>query len=169
MSRVLSSDALRFMFSEESEVYPILLVTLSGSDLSSNILISSDPTQRLQETAENIVYGTISNSLNYYFLPFQLKLPDEDDEGSQAMSITIDNVGRDLVPAIRSSSSQIAVSVDIVMSCSVDIVEASFPDFIISSVDYDELTISGNMIVDLFDNEPFPAGSFTPSNFLALF
>lgn len=98
-----------------------------------------------------------------------LKLPDESDESSQQMSITIDNVSRELVPAIRSASSSLSVSVVMVMSCSVDVVEVTFPDFIITSVDYDEMTITGNMTLDLFDNEPFPGGSFTPSTFFALF
>lgn len=169
MSRVLSSLAIKSMFAEETEDYPILLLTISGGGLSDSINVSSDPTQRLLETDADIFYGTLSNGVEYYFLPFQLKLPDESDESSQQMSITIDNVSRELVPAIRSASSSLSVSVVMVMSCSVDVVEATFPDFIITSVDYDEMTITGNMTLDLFDNEPFPGGSFTPSTFFALF
>ena len=169
MSRVLSSLAIKSMFAEESSDYPILLLTISGGGLSANINISSDPTGRLLETAADIFYGTTSNGVDYYFLPFQLKLPDESDESSQEMSIVIDNVSRELVPAIRSADSSLMVSVAIVMSCSVNVVEATFPDFIITSIDYDEMTITGNMTLDLFDREPFPAGSFTPSAFYGLF
>ena len=169
MSRVLSAAAVKSMFAEESEDYPILLLTISGGGMTSDINISSDPTGRLLETDADIFYGTTSNGVDYYFLPFQLKLPDESDESSQQMSITIDNVSRELVPAIRSANSSLMVSVAIVMSCSVNVVEATFPDFIITSIDYDEMTITGNMTLDLYDNEPFPAGSFTPSAFYGLF
>ena len=169
MSRVVSAAAVKEMFSEESEDYPILLLTISGGGMTSDINISSDPTERLLETDADILYGTTSNGVDYYFLPFQLKLPDESDESSQQMSITIDNVSRELVPAIRSADSSLMVSVAIVMSCSVNVVEATFPDFIITSIDYDEMTITGNMTLDLFDREPFPAGSFTPSAFYGLF
>ena len=169
MSRVLSAAAVKSMFAEESEDYPILLLTISGGGMTSDINISSDPTERLLETDADILYGTTSNGVDYYFLPFQLKLPDESDESSQQMSITIDNVSRELVPAIRSADSSLMVSVAIVMSCSVNVVEATFPDFIITSIDYDEMTITGNMTLDLFDREPFPAGSFTPSAFYGLF
>lgn len=169
MSRTLSSLALKAMFAEETGDYPILLVTISGGGLSEDIHISSDPTQRLLETDADIFYGTNSNGTDFYFLPFQLKLPDESDESAQQMTITIDNVSRELVPSIRSATSAPSINVDIVMSCSVDAVEASFPDFLITSVEYDELTISGSMSLDLFDSEPFPSGSFTPSAFPGLF
>ena len=169
MSRVLSAAAVKSMFAEESGDYPILLLTISGGGLASNINISSDPTGRLLETDADIFYGTTSNGTDFYFLPFQMKLPDESDESSQQMSITIDNVSRELVPAIRSATSSLEVSVSIVMSCSVNVVEASFPNFLITSIDYDEMTITGNMTLDLYDNEPFPSGSFTPSAFYGLF
>ena len=169
MSRTLSSLAVKSMFAEETGDYPILLLTISGGGLTSDINISSDPTGRLLETDADIFYGTTSNGTDYYFLPFQLKLPDESDESSQQMSITIDNVSRELVPAIRSANSSLRASVSLVMSCSVDVVETTFPDFIVTSIDYDEMTITGNMTLDLFESEPFPGGSFTPSAFFALF
>lgn len=169
MSRTLSTYAISSMMGEESSDYPILLLKLSGGGLTSDILISSDPTQRVLETTEDIFYGTISNSKTYYFIPFQLSLPDEDDTGTSQMSISFDNVGRDLVPAIRNATSAPDVQVDIVMSCSPNIIEASFPDFIISSVEFDELTVSGTLTLDLFDDEPFPSGTMTPSNLPGLF
>ncbi len=169
MSRTLSTYAINSMMGEESNEYPILLVRLSGGGLSEDILVSSDPTERVLETDEEVYYGTVSNGEEYFFIPFQLTLPDEDDTGTAQMSITFDNVGRDLVPAIRNATSPPSVKVDIVMSCSTSTIEASFPDFIISSVEFDELTISGTLTLDLFNDEPFPGGSMTPSNFPGLF
>ena len=169
MSRSLSSSAIRSMMGEESTDYPILLINLSGGGLASDVRISSDPTQRVLETDGDIYYGTISNSLTYFFIPFQLTLPDEDDTGIPQISISFDNVSRDLTPLIRNATAAPSVQVDIVMSCSPSVIESSFPDFLISSVDYDELTISGTLTLDLFDDEPFPSGSFTPSTSPGLF
>lgn len=169
MSRVLTASALKAMFAEETGDYPILLVTIGCESWEEDLRISSDPTQRLIETDTEILYGTRSASKDFLFLPFQLKFPDESDETSQQMSITIDNVSREMVPAIRAASLAMTVTTDIVMSCSPDIIEASFPDFTIASIEYDELTIVGNMTLDLYETEPFPGGSFTPSSFPGLF
>lgn len=169
MSRVVSAAAVKEMFSEETGEYPILLIALGCEGWDEDIRLSSDPTQRLVETEEDILYGTRSNNRDFFFLPFQLKFPDESDDASQQMSITIDNISRELIPLVRAASARITVTTDIVMSCSPDVVEATFPDFVITSIDYDELTISGNLTLDLYETEPFPGGSFTPSTFYGLF
>lgn len=169
MSRALSSSALRAMFAEETGDYPILLITLSHETLSDPIRVSSDPTVRLSETVDDVIYGTVSRGVDYPFLPFQITLPGDFEDSAPRSQISIDNVSRELVAAIRSIYSPPQVTMELVMASSVDFVEATFPDFDLSDIDGDSMVISGTLSVDLLVSEPFPSGVFTPGQFPGMF
>jgi len=169
MSRSLSSGALRAMFSAETGDYPILLLTITHPSLPVPIRVSSDSTQRVEVTGVDIVYGTISRGMTFVYIPFSLPLPSDGDDGGPATALTLDNVGREMIPTIRAMSGPATVSMELVISSSLDVVEATFPDFDLTHIGYDDLTITGNLGVDSLVSEPFPAGSFTPSQFPAMF
>jgi hypothetical protein len=168
MSRTLSSTALKSFYAAETGDFPIMLLTITAVGLTDPIRISSDPTARIAEPIEDIVYGTVSRGENYYFIPFQISLPGENDEASRA-SITIDNISRELVPTIRRLTAPPSVLMEMVMASSPNTVEVQFPGFSITSISYDRMTISGELNVEMLTSEPFPAGTFTPSRFPALF
>ena len=49
------------------------------------------------------------------------------------------------------------------------LVEAQWPEFLLTNIRYDAATISGTLKLETLEREPFPAGSFTPSQFPGLF
>jgi hypothetical protein len=55
------------------------------------------------------------------------------------------------------------------MPNSVDIVVASYPKLNITSVSYDQLSVSATIAVQSLSGEPFPGLMFTPTSFPALF
>ena len=157
------------MFSEETGDYPILLITLSHSSLSEPIRVSSDPTSRISSTDADIVYGTVSRGNTFVFMPFTMSLPGDTEDSAPKTTISIDNVTRELVPTIRALTSPPTVTMELVMASTPDFVEALLPGFDLTSISYDALTISGTLSVELLISEPFPAGTFTPSQFPGLF
>lgn len=169
MSRAFSSSALRALYAEEAGDYPILLITISDPSLTTPVRVSSDPTQRVEETDQDIIYGTVSRGETYFFLPFNIKLPTDEADSAPKASLSIDNVSRELIPVIRSLTNPPEVTLELVMASDPDTVEAEFPQFILSSISYDSLTISGDLTVDMLVSEPFPAGKFNPSQFPGLF
>lgn len=169
MSRTLSSTALRALFAEDTGDYPILLVTVTHDTFQAPIRVSSDPTTRLSATDAEIIYGTVSRSMSFAFLPFQISLPGEFEDSAPRARISIDNVSRELTAAVRTLTSPPVVTIELVMASTPDVVEATFPNFDLSDVDGDVMTISGTLSIDLLVLEPFPAGIFSPGQFPGLF
>jgi hypothetical protein len=169
MSRTLSSQALRACFAEETEDYPILLLTITHEELDEPIYISSDATQRISSTDEEILYGTVSRGTNFYFAPFQMQLPNISSDSAPRSRFSIDNVKRILVPIIRSFSTPPTISMELVWSFDVDTVDVEFPGFQIREVEYDDMAVSGEMNVDHLVDEPFPCGVFGPAEFPGVF
>lgn len=169
MSRITNIDFLRAAYAEDTGSVIILLMTVSHPDWDTDILISTDPTKRVLETSADVFYGTISRNKRFMFVPLMITLPDETEEGPLRMRITLDNVSRELISIIRNISSPPSVNVELVISDDVDTVLASWPEFLLVNVEYNAETISGDLVIETLVYEPFPAGTFTPSEFPSLF
>lgn len=170
MSRIasLSADALRAMFSQESDDTLIVLLTISGSGFTT-IRIADNYTERLSESDSDIVYGVTSDSVEYTFIPFSITLPTEEMEAAPRCQITINDVTRLLMPTIRSIQTAPTVQIDIVLKSNPDVVELSFGGFILSNISYNANQITADLTVESLAIEPFPAHTFTPSYFPGLF
>ena len=58
---------------------------------------------------------------------------------------------------------------EIVRRAAPDVVEARFDDFRFTNISYDSQTVSGDLGVEDFTAEPYPAGQFSPALFPGLF
>lgn len=171
MSRLssLSPAALRAMFSPDADDTLITLLTISGAGIDTPIRIADGYTQRISETDDEVVYGVVSRSNNYIFLPVELSLPTDEQEAAPRCSITIHDVSRQLTPIIRSINSAPSVNIELVLSSSPNTVEASFPGFLMGGISYNANTVTAELTVENLSMEPFPAHTFTPSYFPGLF
>jgi hypothetical protein len=111
----------------------------------------------------------VSNGDTYLAYPFQPTLPDDPEEGATKGRIIVDNVRREIVAWIRGLSSSPKVTIQIVMASTPDEVEAEFPNFELTNVHYDALTVQGDLSIESFMGEPYPGDTFTPSKFPGLF
>ena len=170
MSRLasLSPAALKAMFSPDGDDTLIALVTFTGGGIVGAIRLADGYTQRISETADEVVYGVVSRSQNYTFLPFALTLPTEEDAAPRCR-IVINDVTRQLVPAIRALSGPPTVTIELVLASAPDTVEVSFGGFLLGGISYDADSISGTLTVESLAVEPFPQHAFTPSYFPGLF
>jgi hypothetical protein len=156
-------------FAQETGVFPIGLITIDHTSLAEPIRFSTDPTQRLVDTVSEIVYGTVSNSEQYYFFPCSLKLPDDTDDGPGQMQMIFDNVNKDYVAIIRSIVGRPTVNASFVMSNDLDTIERQWPEFFIGRIPWDATRVTLNMEMETLDREPFPWGTYTPGAFPGLF
>jgi hypothetical protein len=161
----------RAIFSQETGRIAICLVTITHESLSEPIYLSADPTMRLPEltTASDVVYGTISRGRNYLYYPMSITLPNDTDEGGNEITVTIDNVRRELTEIIRTIQTPPVFLLEIVMDNALDVVEFQWPEYRLANITYNAQTITGTLSLETLVNEPFPVGAFTPAGFPGIF
>ncbi len=166
----LSLNFRESAFAQETGRVPIALITLDHDDLDEPILISSDPTQRLLDltTDTEVVYGTISNGLTYIFLPVGIKLPDETEDGPGEMQLEIDLVHRAMTATIRTITEPVTCKLDMVLDNSLDTIEMSWPEMLLTNLQWSAAVVRGSFQLETLETEPFTAGSFTPGYFPGL-
>lgn len=167
MSRMLSLTMRQALNAQETGELPIFLLTVTHPQLESPILLSSDPTQRLSETP--LVYGTHSRERDFMFLPMSFTIPDEKDDAPPATQLVIDNVDRELVNILRSTSTPAQVLIELVLASAPNAVEIEFPLFDLVGADYDAQQVSLSLALNGLATEPFPSGTFSPATFPGLF
>ncbi len=166
--RVLSLNFRKALFSPESSEVPIFLLTITHPQLGQPILLSTDPTIRVQ-TQPDLVYGTVSRGKTYLYAGIDITLPNEQERSPPASKLTIDNVTRDLIPLARSIATPAQVKIEAVLASALDTVEMTFPQLDMSTLDYDASTLTFSLTMDALVTEPYPAGTFGPAYFPALF
>ena len=171
MSRLatLSPAALRAMFSPDADDTLITLLTFSGTGIVTPIRLADGYTQRISETADEVVYGVRSRAQDYIFLPLQITLPTEEQAAAPRCQISIADVTRQLIPVIRQISAPPSVLLELVLASTPATVEASFSGLKLGAITYNADTITGELTVESLAAEPFPQHAFTPSYFPGLF
>ncbi len=145
------------IFSAETGEAFIILLTITHPDLPAPLRVTNDGVD------------VTSRSNLYQSCPFQLTLPIEDHTRAPRAQLQIDNVDRVMVQSLRSITTAPTILIEIVMSSALDVVESSVPDFTLSNVNYDALIISGDLTLEDFLQEPYPAGVFDPGRFPGVF
>lgn len=158
-------------YAAETGNVPIVLMTFDHADLATPIRISSDPTQRVTVTDEEVIYGTVFNGNNYIFVPARIKLPDDTEDGPGEMTIEVDNIGRELTASIRSIFSPIEATIDIVMDNALagGVPDLTWPEYVLTNIKYDATTVTGTLTLETLIREPFPSLIFSPSVAAGLF
>jgi hypothetical protein len=141
---------------ETNELF-IVLLEISHSSL-------ADPI-RINNSGASIT----SNGNTYVFYPFTINLPSDEDKQLPEAELVIDNVDLQQIAAIRGMSSSPSIRIMVVLQSDPNTIEVDFPNFTLSSVTYDAMTITGTLSIDDFMMEPFPGGWFVPSDFPAAF
>lgn len=133
------------------------------------IRLSDGFTQRISETADEVIYGVVSRGNNYIFLPIQVTLPQEDEAQAPRCSITLNDVTRYVTPIIRTITGPPKVTLELVLSNTPDTVEVSFSGLYITDFTYNADSVTASLAMTDFDREPFPMHSFSPKYFPGLF
>lgn len=157
MSRLLSSRALRSALAQETGEVWLVLITLRHPAIDPPIRVTSD------------AVATVSRSETFQPYPFELTLADDDGEHPGTVRLSIDNVAREIVFALRSIDSAPTVTIEVVLASQPDAIEASWEEYSLVNVEYDALKVSGEISQEPILSERYPAGSFDPARFPGLF
>ncbi len=157
MSRDITLTAKQAIFSQESSEVFLILLTIDHVDL-------ADPIRVVRNT-KNID----SRGDTYVGLPFDVDMPEERDDRLGHVTLTIDNVDRKIVTAIRSLTSAPSVTMEIILASDLNTLEAGPFPFTLRDTEWDSLTVTGVLSFEDVLNEPYPGDSFTPATHPGLF
>lgn len=147
------------------------ITTLATGAQASYTYLASDAVVQEAINADqyNAIYGVVSNSVPYVFIPFEMNLPSEEQSALPRASITIHDVTRMLLPVVRNITQAANTAISLVLTSTPSVVEIEYDGFLLGSISYQDDTISGELTVESMASEPFPVDSFTPSQFPGLF
>ena len=157
MARSLSVAAKRSIFSQTTSVVWLTLLEFTNPGLSAPIRVV------------NNTIGITHDSKFYQPFPFQIDLPEESEDRPPVVRLTISNVDRSIIAAIRSLSTAPEVTLTVVTDANLDTVEIGPMTFTFNQIDYDAEVVSGELTFEPILKEPYPAKTFTPANFPGLF
>lgn len=181
MSRLttMSPAALRAVFSPEADADLMLLLTIYDPANPTSVVarlsdgVYSDPTTgastRISQTDDEVIYGVISRSNPFIFLPMEITLPTENEAQAPQSSITLHDVTQYVTPLIRSIQTPPKILMELVLSTTPDTVEARFDGFYISSITYTADVVTLQLAMIDYEREPFPQHSFSPKFFPGMF
>ena len=157
MTRSLSDASKQALYAPETAEAFLILLTLDHEGLAEPIRVTSD------------AVNTVSRGETFIAYPFDLTLPDDEENKSPRARLVIDNIDRQIVAVLRSLATPPTMKIEIIRAADPDTVEATFEDFRLINVTYDSSVIEGELAIEDFTAEPYPAASFTPGNFPGIF
>lgn len=153
MTTALTTSA----FDQDTDEVWLVLVTIDHDDLTQPI--------RVVNNTEDIT----SNGDSYVGFPFDINLPDAREDAPPRARLVIDNVSREIAQAVRTISSPPVVTIQVIRAADPDTVEISWSSFKLRNVKWDVGRVSGDLTLEDFTSEPYPAGIFSPASFPGLF
>lgn len=157
MSRNLSTSAINAMNAAQTGDVFLTLLTLDHASLDTPI--------RVVNNNEDIT----SNGNTFIAYPFEIIWADDRQDAPPRAKLSIDNVDRILIETIRSITSAVNVSVQIVRDADPDTIEAEIENLLLKNITGNTYVIEGDLISNQFLTEGFPAHRFAPHNFPGIF
>lgn len=123
---------------------------------------------RLVNDTDDLVY----QNNTYVGFPFAINLPSDSEEIVPRFQVVVQNATRPLVAEVRRTAGTAArptVNVHIISLGPTQELLVSWENFEMVNVRYTVDVMEFELVLETFLNEPFPAESFTPNNFPAIF
>lgn len=161
MSRNVSSTLKQAVFAQETDKVFLILLKVNHADLDSPI--------RVVNNYSNITSTADGGSQEYVGYPFEINLPEDTSENIPEVSLTIDNIDRQIVEAVRTCTGPPTATIWVVLSDSPNTIEYGPLEMTIRSTQYNAMTVTATIAPDNVLNEPYPGDLYSPQNFPGLF
>lgn len=162
MSRTVSQAARRAMYDQTTdEVFVILLEIARENDPAEPIRAALD-SEDIDSKVTVDGTDTFDTAVTFAGGFFGIELPEESGEISSTVRVSIDNVDREIVVAIREATEPPEVRMWVVLRSSPDVVEAGPYYFVLESAEYDAQSVIGELTFEDITNRRFPKHEFTP-------
>lgn len=116
-------------------------------------------------------YWPLNEGTRFVACPFALVLPGDSNQRPPKATLAIDAVDPRVRAAVRSipPGTVATVDIDLVLASQPEIYEGQFPGFDLRNVTYNRGTLRGELTLDSFVREPWPADRYTPGEWRGLF
>lgn len=111
----------------------------------------------------------VSRGQTFTPFPFNFTFPADDGESLPKITLTIQNFDNALIEGIRSITQPLQMKLELVTNVQPDVVEVSVEEMVMRSASYDAIQITGVMNIVNILNRQFPADTYTPVQFPAMF
>ena len=155
MSNELTAELKSQIFKQESEDPFLNLVTLTAG---SNVF-------RLVDNTEDV----ISRGETYLAFPMKVRMPTDDGESIRDMSFDFDNSSLLLIRALRSVTDPMSCKLEMVLASNPDIVQSSIEELQVRSIVYNKNKISAKVVLDNFLAVALTSEKYTPSTYPGIF
>jgi hypothetical protein len=153
---------------QESDEVPIIILELRHPDTAEVILISGDNTVVL-DTDPEMVWGTISNGKTYTYHPMNLRLPTDQPDRPPRMQLVVENVTNFMVAFVSNMVQRGTCNLAVIAASDPDTVQIPFPTLDLRGFTRNSNVITFDIGLDAAEDEPIPAGIFTPAGFPGVF
>jgi Domain of unknown function (DUF1833) len=144
------------LFSSSSPIAWLFLLTIT---------LQGQPPIRLVNNNEEIT----SRGNIYSPFPFALNLPEDTGDRLPKVTLSISNISREIVDTLRAQTFPPAIIVELISSAYPDIIEKRLDFLQLRSVNYDAITITGQLEVVNVLTRGFPSEVYDPVHFPGLF
>ena len=157
MARSVSATLEAAVYAQQTDEIFLILLAISHADMSETL--------RFVNNTEDVVSG----GETYTAFPFAIDLPSDTEDSLPSVQLVIDNIDRSIIEELRSIDSAPTIAVSVILASDPDTIECGPLSFSLKSIDYDAKVITAQLGFEDILNEPFPAGTFTPTDFPGLF
>lgn len=156
MSNSLSNNLLEQIYGQYSDVPLLMLVTISHSSFDTLYLVDN-------------IEDQISRGNTFRAFPMRVRPPADDGETVREVAIDFDNVSLELIQELRSVTTPMDVTVEVVLANDPDFVQIEYRDLKMKAVSYDAQKISAKLYLDDFLSVGLTSEVYSPSNYPGLF
>lgn len=153
----LTPELIAQLYAQESGDPFLTLITLEHE--------SFDGPVRLVNNSVDIV----SRENTYMAFPIKIRFPIDDGETMKDFTLELDNVSLELVDILRAVTTQIDVTIEMILASMPDEVQISIEELKMAGITYNRQRISAKVILDNFLNTELTSERYTPKNFPGLF
>lgn len=155
MSDKVSLHAIDQMYQRTSDDPLLMLLSLKFPDLTEYHFVNN---------TENIT----SNGQEYTALPFSFSLPTDSDEEIPELSVTISNVGLELVDSLSSATGIVSSNIYVVFASVPDIAEISVEQMVLKRITSNPKQITLRLGFDDILNTKIPSQTYSARNYPGL-
>jgi len=162
----LSTTVKEAMYSQQTELIAIFLLTVTHPDLPEQVLGGgSAGTFRFARARNDIV----SNGDTFYALPFDLRLPIESHEEQAKIILALEGPSADLINILRGLVEAPEILIELVLANALNDIEDVWLEGKWRNIQWNKDSISGEVRWDDLQDLPYPADIFDNIRFPGLF
>jgi len=156
MANTISAELKAQFFGQESDDPFLALVTLTHPSFT---------TLRFVNNSVDVV----SRGNTFMAFPMKLKFPMDDGESGREFTIEFDNVSLALIEEIRSVTTQIGVTIELILGSMPNVVQMTQDELVVSSLTYNATRITARIIMDNFMNTEMTSEKYHPNSYRGIF